>query len=139
MSIRINGLDSHDSAKAITNLGHWRSMALDSTTRRSETSWRPSKSSNESTDNLSPALINPLRGLAATQASVGRPDLSRLTYQRAVHVSHVNEGPHNKDQVDILESMAELHISQGDFDEASDVQQHIYSIQSRKIDRTAWP
>jgi hypothetical protein len=85
-------------------------------------------------DNLSPALINPLRGLAATQASMGRPDMARLSYQRAVHVSHVNEGPHNKDQIEILESMAELHITEGDYDEATDVQQHIYAIQSRKID-----
>ena len=133
MSIRVNGLDSHDSAKAITNLGiaqHGLGQ-YDAALRNFLASIEIVERID---DNLSPALINPLRGLAATQASIGRPDLSRLTYQRAVHVSHVNEGPHNKDQIEILESMAELHISQGDYDEASDVQQHIYSIQSRKID-----
>ena len=133
MSIRINGLDSHDSAKAITNLGiaqHGLGQ-YDAALRNFLASIEIVERID---DNLSPALINPLRGLAATQASIGRPDMARLSYQRAVHVSHVNEGPHNKDQIEILESMAELHISQGDYDEASDVQQHIYSIQSRKID-----
>ena len=133
MSIEINGLDSHDSAKAITNLGiaqHGLGQ-YDAALRNFLASIEIIERID---DNLSPALINPLRGLAATQASMGRPDMARLSYRRAVHVSHVNDGPHNKDQVEILESMAELHISQGDYDEASDVQQHIYSIQSRKID-----
>jgi len=58
----------------------------------------------------------------------------RLSYRRAVHVTHVNDGPHNRGQVDILESLAELHISQGDYDEAVDIQEHIFSIQSRKVE-----
>ena len=85
-------------------------------------------------DNLSPALVSPLQGLAATQASMGRPDLARLSYRRAVHVTHVNDGPHNRGQVDILESLAELNIAQGDYDEAVDIQEHIFSIQSRKVE-----
>ena len=133
MSIRLNGLDSHDSAKAVTNLG-----IAQHHNGEYEAALQNFQSSIEIIeridDNLSPALINPLRGLAATQAAVGRPDLAGLSYRRAVHVSHVNEGPHNKDQIEILESMAELQISQGNYEDAMDVQQHIYSIQSRKID-----
>lgn len=133
MSIRLNGLDSHDSAKAITNLGIAQHNNGDF-----ESALQNFQSSIEIIeridDNLSAALVNPLQGLAATQAAVGRPDLARLSYQRAVHVSHVNDGPHNPDQVAILDSMAELHISQGAFDEARDIQEHIYSIQSRNID-----
>jgi tetratricopeptide (TPR) repeat protein len=133
LSIRLNGLDSHDSAKAIANLG-----IAQHNNRDYETALRNFIAAIDIVeridDNLSPALINPLQGLAASQAATGRADLARLSYQRAVHVSHVNDGPHNAGQVDILESMAELHLSQGSFDEASDLQEHIYSIQARNVD-----
>ena len=133
LSIRLNGLDSHDSAKAITNLG-----IAQHNNKDFESAMRNFMASidiiERIDDNLSPELINPLRGLAASQAAVGRPELARLSFQRAVHVSHVNEGPHNKDQVEILESMAELHISQGAWDEATDIQENIFSIQARKVD-----
>ncbi|MGI9265385.1 MAG: tetratricopeptide repeat protein, partial [Gammaproteobacteria bacterium] len=133
LSIRVNGLDSHDSAKAITNLGIAQHNNGDY-----ESALRNFMASIDIVeridDNLSPALINPLQGLAATHAAVGRPDLARLAYQRAVHVSHVNEGPHNPEQVEILASMAELHISQGDFEEATDIQERVFSIQARNID-----
>jgi tetratricopeptide (TPR) repeat protein len=133
LSIRLNGLDSHDSAKAITNLG-----IAQHNNKEYEAALRNFLAAIDIVeridDNLSPALINPLQGIAASQAALGRPDLARLSYERAVHVSHVNEGPHNADQVPILESMAELYISQGDWEEATDMQQHIFAVQSRKID-----
>ncbi|MDG2375325.1 MAG: tetratricopeptide repeat protein [Woeseiaceae bacterium] len=133
LSIRLNGLDSHDSAKAITNLG-----IAQHKNRDYASALRNFMASIDIVeridDNLSPGLINPLQGLAATHAAVGRPDLARLAYQRAVHVSHVNEGPHNPDQVDILTSMSELHISQRDWDEALDIQERVFSIQARNID-----
>jgi tetratricopeptide (TPR) repeat protein len=133
LSIRLNGLDSHDSAKAITNLGIAQHNNGDY-----EAAMRNFLASidiiERIDDKLSPALVNPLQGLAATQAAVGRPDLARLSYRRAVHVTHVNDGPHNRGQVDILESLAELHVSQGDYDEAVDIQEHIFSIQSRKVE-----
>jgi tetratricopeptide (TPR) repeat protein len=133
LSIRINGLDSHDSAKAVTNLGIAQHHNGDY-----EAALQNFQSSiaiiERIDDNLSPALINPLRGLAATQAAVGRPDLAGLSFRRAVHVSHVNDGPHNKDQIEVLESMAELQISLGNYEDAIDIQQHIYSIQSRNVD-----
>jgi tetratricopeptide (TPR) repeat protein len=132
LSIKLNGLDSQDSAKAITNLGIAQHNNGDY-----EAALRNFLASiaivERIDDNLSEALVNPLQGLAATQAAIGRPDLARLSYQRAVHITHVNDGPHNRGQVDILESIAELHISQGDYDEAVDIQEHIFAIQSRKV------
>ncbi len=133
LSIAVNGLDSMDSARAIANLGivqhgnqEFESAMLNFTA---------SIEIIERIDNrLSGALINPLQGLAATQAAMGQPALARQTYQRAIHVSHVNEGPHNADQVDSLQSIAELHVSMGDFKKASDIQENIYSIQARNID-----
>lgn len=133
LSIRLNGIDSVDSAKALTNLGIAQHNNRDYDSAM--LNFAAAVDIIERIDNrLSPALINPLQGLAATQAATGRPDLARETYQRAVHVSHVNDGPHNPDQVDTLESMAELNISTGDLDDAGDIQQSIYSIQSRNID-----
>lgn len=133
LSIQLNGLDSHDSAKAITNLA-----IAQHNNRDFESALRNFTASidiiERIDDRLSEALINPLRGLAATQAATGRADLARESFQRAVHVSHVNEGPHNKHQVETLESMAELYLSTGDFEEALDIQENIYSIQARKID-----
>ena len=133
LSIRINGLDSHDSAKAITNLGIAQHHNKDY-----ESALLNFAASIEIVervdDRLSAALINPLQGLAATQAAVGRPDEARSTYQRAVHVSHVNDGPHNPNQVETLESMAELYLAMGEFKDATGIQENIFSIQSRKID-----
>jgi tetratricopeptide (TPR) repeat protein len=133
LSIRLNGIDSLDSAKAISNLAivQHRNRDYESAVRNFEASIDII----ERVDNrLSSELINPLQGLAATQAATGRPDLAQKTYQRAVHVSHVNEGPHNKDQITILSSMAELYLSLGEFDDATDMEKSIYSIESRNVD-----
>ena len=133
LSIKLNGLDSHDSAKAITNLGIAQHNNKDY--EAALLNFTASIGIVERIDDrLSAALINPLQGLAATQAAIGRPDLAKQTYERAVHVSHVNDGPHNPMQVETLESMAELEISVGEYKEASNIQEHIYSIQARKID-----
>ncbi len=136
LSIRINGLDSHDSAKAITNLGIAQHNNKDY--EAALLNFSASIGIVERIDDrLSPALINPLQGLAATQAALGRPNLARKSYQRAVHVSHVNDGPHNPNQVQTLESMAELYISMGELKEATGIQESIYNIQSRNIDPTS--
>lgn len=133
LSIRIYGLDSHDSAKALTNLG-----IAQHNNEEYEAALQNFTASigivERIDDRLSAALINPLRGLAATQAAMGRADLARDSFQRAVHVSHVNDGPHNLQQVKTLESMAELYISVGEYDEAMDLQENIFSIQARKLD-----
>ena len=133
LSIKLNGLDSHDSAKAITNLGiaQHKNGEFESALRNFVASIDIVERID---DNLSAALINPLQGLAASQAAVGRPDLARLAYQRAIHISHVNDGPHNREQIDILESLSELHIAQSDFGEAGSIQEHIFAIQSRNLD-----
>ncbi len=136
LSISINGLDSHDSAKAITNLGIAQHNNKDY--EAALLNFSASIGIVERIDNrLSPALINPLQGLAATQAALGRPDMARKSYQRAVHVSHVNDGPHNSEQVQTLESMAELYLSMGEFKEATGIQENIFAIQSRNVDPTS--
>jgi hypothetical protein len=133
LSIRLYGLDSHESAKALTNLA-----IAQHNNQEFEAAQRNFMATIDIVeridDNLSAELINPLRGIAATQAATGRADLARASYQRAVHVSHVNEGPHNKSQIQTLESMAELYLSVGEFEDALDMQENIFAIQARKID-----
>jgi tetratricopeptide (TPR) repeat protein len=79
-------------------------------------------------DRLNAQLVNPLKGLGASQLDAGRPDLANETFSRAVHVTHVNEGPHNLDQVEILESLAETHLRLGSIDGAREMQEIIYSL-----------
>lgn len=134
LSIRINGIDSYDSARAITNLAIAQHHNHDY-----ESAQRNFIASidiiERIEDRLSVALINPLRGLAATQVATGRPDQAKLTFQRAVHVSHVNNGPHNHDQIATLEAMSELYISTGDIDDAINMQENVFAIQARNMDQ----
>lgn len=133
LSIHVFGIDSLDSARALTNLGiaqHQNedydsailnySAAIDIIERVE--------------DRLNSNLINPLKGLGAAQLASGQPDKAVDSFQRAVHVSHVNEGPHNLEQVDVLESLAETYLSVGEFDEVKDIQGHIFSLQARNVD-----
>jgi len=133
LSIQVFGINSLDSARALTNLGiaqHQNedydsailnySAAIDIIERVE--------------DRLNSNLINPLKGLGAAQLASGQPDKAIDSFQRAVHVSHVNEGPHNLMQVDVLESLAETYLSVGEFDEVKDIQGHIFSLQARDVE-----
>ena len=79
-------------------------------------------------DRLNAQLVNPLKGLGASQLDGGRPDLASETFSRAIHVTHVNEGPHNLDQVEILESLAETNLRLGSVEGAREIQEVIYSL-----------
>jgi hypothetical protein len=46
----------------------------------------------------------------------------------------VNEGPHNLEQVDILESLAEAFLSVGELDEVEDIQANIFSLEARDVE-----
>jgi tetratricopeptide (TPR) repeat protein len=133
LSIQVFGINSLDSARALTNLGiaqHQNedyesailnySAAIDIIERVE--------------DRLNANLINPLKGLGAAQLASGQPDEAIDSFQRAVHVSHVNEGPHNLMQVDVLESLAETYLSVGELDEVRDIQGHIFGLQARDVE-----
>jgi len=64
----------------------------------------------EDGDRLSPRLVEPLRGLARTQAASGDPERALLTAQRALHIRRVNEGPHTLRQVEILTDMIDAKL-----------------------------
>ena len=131
LSIRENGFESSDTAKALTNLAIVQHRNEDYET--AQQNYEAAIGIIERVeDRLNSTLINPLRGLGAAQLASGRPDLALDTFGRAQHISHVNEGPHNIDQVDIIESLAEIYIHIGKFEEAYDLQDRIYGLYARK-------
>lgn len=136
LSIRVYGINSTESAKALTNLAI--AQHHNKEYEAAERNYLASIDIIEQTsDRLNSALINPLKGLGATQLAIGRPDMARATLQRAIHVSHVNDGPHNSDQVDVLESIAEIYMALGEHKQAVDMQERVFSIQARNIDPTS--
>jgi len=131
LSIRENGFESSDTAKALTNLAIVQHRNEDYET--AQQNYEAAIGIIERVeDRLNSALINPLRGLGAAQMAAGRPDLALDSFGRAQHVSHVNEGPHNLDQVTIIESLAEIYIHIGEFEQAYDLQDRIYELYARK-------
>lgn len=134
LSIRENGFESVETAKALTNLAIVQHRNEDYET--AEQNYEAAIGIIERVeDRLNSALINPLRGLGAAQLASGRPDLALETFDRARHVSHVNDGPHNLDQVGIIESLAEIYIYLGEFEHAYDLQDRIYALYARRYDK----
>lgn len=136
LSIRLYGINSHDSAKALTNLGivQYHNKDFES----AQLNYQAAIDIIERIeDRLHTGLINPLKGLGAAQLSAGRPDLAKETFDRAVHVSHVNEGPHNLMQVEMLDALTETYLAVGDVKEALDVQENVFNLQLRNVDQNS--
>ena len=130
MSIEIYGPRSHETAKALNNLA-----VVQNNSQQYEAAVQNFVSAIEILelleDRLNSELINPLKGLGAAQLGAGRPDLARQAYSRATHITHVNEGPHNLEQVEILESLAEAYVRMGDVEEARDIADRVHILQVR--------
>ena len=136
LSIKVYGIDSTESARALTNLAI--AQHNNKEFEAAERNYLASIDIIERTsDRLNSALINPLKGLGATQLAIGRPDMAKATFDRAVHVSHVNDGPHNLDQIEMLESMAEIYLATGEHKEALHVQERMFSIEARNLEPTS--
>lgn len=132
MAISVSGPGSDDTAKALHNLA---------TVQYDERNYEAAQQNfqaaidifTDNADKLSDKLINPLRGLGAAQLEGGRPDLAEKTYGQAVHISHVNEGPHNLDQLPILETLAETRLRLGETEQAKETQDMIYALTLRHL------
>ena len=131
LAIQTHGPQSNEFAKALTNLAivQFRTEEFDSSIQNFESAIEIIE---DNEDRLNAQLINPLKGLGAAQLEYGRPDLASRTFQRAVHVTHVNEGPHNLDQIELLESIAETYVRMGDMDSAKEAQDTIYALNIRE-------
>ena len=127
MAIKVYGPQSRETASALNNLG-----IVQHSTGQYDAAIQNFTSSVEIIeiveDRLNDALVNPLKGLGAAQLGNGRPDLAQQSFSRAAHITHVNEGPHNLDQVEILESIAETFIRMGDTKSARSTLDRIHVI-----------
>jgi tetratricopeptide (TPR) repeat protein len=133
LSIKLYGVNSLDSARALTNLGTVQYHNKDFAS--AQLNYQAAIEIIERIeDRLHADLVNPLKGLGAAQLSAGRPDLAEDSFTRAVHITHVNEGPHNLMQVDVLDALTETYLAAGDVDEALNVQENVYNLQTRNVD-----
>ncbi|MGI9248861.1 MAG: tetratricopeptide repeat protein [Woeseiaceae bacterium] len=130
MVIKIHGPQSLETSKALNNLAlvQHRNGQYDAAIQNFESAVEIIEISE---DRLNQALVNPLKGLGASQLSSGRPDLASRTFSRATHISHVNEGPHNIEQVEILESLAESTLLLGDQKGARKILDRIHVLNVR--------
>ncbi|MDJ0793215.1 MAG: tetratricopeptide repeat protein [Woeseiaceae bacterium] len=130
MAIRFYGPQTQETAKALNNLA-----IVQHQNRQYDAAIQNFSSAIEILeileDRLNDSLVNPLKGLGAAQLSQGRPDLASRSFQRATHITHVNEGPHNIEQVEILESLAEATVRMGELEEARDVLDRIHMLNVR--------
>ena len=82
---------------------------------------------------LSERLVNPLHGLASAYMGAGQIEDAIAAYERAVHFTHVNEGPNNLAQVDLVNALSEAYFALGDFREANRIHDRIFLLQKRKL------
>jgi tetratricopeptide (TPR) repeat protein len=88
-------------------------------------------------NNLSPSLILPLRGMARAFMDVGLQEEADVAFDRALHVSNVNEGPHSLSQLPILNARMEASLAQQDTESALDVMDRIHGLYTRKYARNS--
>ena len=134
MAIKVYGPRSRETANALNNLG-----IVQHSSGQFDAAIQNFTSSIEIiefvADRLNDALVNPLKGLGAAQLGNGRPDQARRTYVRAAHITQVNEGPHNLDQIEILESIAETYIRMDDPKSARDILDRIHIINVKHFEQ----
>jgi tetratricopeptide (TPR) repeat protein len=87
-------------------------------------------------DMLSRGLIEPLAGLADALAQKQQYAPALKTYERAAHISHVNEGPMNLQQSEILTALIDLYAEQEMFKEAVGMQAYQLRIYRRAMAET---
>ena len=131
-SIVLNGRDSVDSANALTNLAY---------VQYRQEQYETSKLNllaaiitiEEIGGNLSADLIQPLHRLGETELALDEIDSATEKFQRAIHIGHVHNGPHNTEQIESLEAIAEIHLNSGRVRAALEIQNMIFAFQVRAV------
>ena len=130
LSIQSFGFYSKNTAHALTNLG-----TLQTTNNENNAAIQNFAAAIEIIeqleDRLSMDLINPLKAMGAAQLQAGYADRARIIWNRAVHISHVNLGPHNYEQIETLVSIARLSSGNEISREAKKLRKRIYYLQVR--------
>jgi len=130
VSIRANGIDSKVTATALTNLAILQMSNEDNIS--AVRNFSAAIDIVERLDSrLSSDLIIPLKGMGTAYLQAGDSDRARDAWNRAVHISHVNFGPHNFEQIETLYSIGRLFYKAGMRNEVTRVQKRISYLQKR--------
>ena len=86
-------------------------------------------------DNLSPDLVAPLRGLAASFIDSQQTEKAFAALDRALHISNVDFGPHCLEQLPILRTRMRLFLDLEDRESALEVLDRMYSLYTRQYER----
>lgn len=129
-SIRSNGRSSKVTAEALTNLAILQTSNADNVS--AVQNFSAAIDIVERLDSrLSSDLIIPLNGMGAAHLQAGHADRARDAWNRAVHISHVNFGPHNFEQIETLYSIGRMYRKSGMTKEVARVQKRIHYLQYR--------
>lgn len=86
-------------------------------------------------DSLGAEMILPLRGKALAYLDTERPFEAFQAYDRALHISNVNFGPHSLNQLPILRSRMQVYLDHGDTKRALELLDRIALLYSRRYAR----
>lgn len=134
VSIRDYGRDSKGTARALTNLAN-----LQITNEENVAAIQNLTAAIEIIetveDNLSLDLVGPLSAMGSAQQQSGNIDLAQIAWKRAVHVTHVNLGPHNYQQIENLYLLAQSLAREGESKAANKVRKHIQYLRARQMEQ----
>lgn len=130
MVIRLHGPESLETSKALNNLAlvQSRNGQYDAAIQNFESAVAIIETVE---DRLNEKLVNPLTGIGSAHLKNGRPDLATEAFNRARHITHVNEGPHNIQQIEILEALAQATLLAGDAKGARELLDRMYALNVR--------
>ncbi|MFK8051484.1 MAG: tetratricopeptide repeat protein [Woeseiaceae bacterium] len=80
-------------------------------------------------------LINPIRGLADASMALDNAEQAVPLYERAIHVSHVNDGPNNLGQIQDMDALSRAYFALGELRDANKVQENMFRLQRRQFDK----
>lgn len=134
VSIQNFGRDSKDTAAALINLADFQAKYGDPITAIQN--FEAAIDIVERVENgLSMDLVNPLNALGNMQFRSGNSELAKTIWQRAIHISHVNLGPHNNQQIETLYSMEKLLFDAGKDKQARRMRRRIRYLEMRDDQR----
>jgi hypothetical protein len=85
------------------------------------------------TDMLGLSLIDPLLGISHTHIDNERPDLAMEYAKRALHVRHVNSGPHSIEQTASLDVLITAHRKMDAFQDALALTDRLHLLYQREF------
>ena len=134
LSIEVFGQDNKNTANALSNLAQVQ-MANDEVNAAILNYSAAIGILERLEGNLTMALFEPLRGMGSAQLQAGYPVVAKAVWLRAVHISHVNLGPHNFEQIETMLSIARLVSRDGKRKEINRMQRRLEFLFARNAER----